>query len=107
LKDDRRRYQRVLVPVLYRIPDHSTPKRQVKNLSVGGVRIYSDEDLDIGQTLELEFFLPNGITIEAAAKVVWIKKQQAGSEGLYDVGMEFTNLSEVAMMELDSVLNQD
>jgi len=107
LKDDRRRYQRVLGPVLYRIPDHSTPKRQVINLSVGGVRIYSDEDLDIGQTLELEFFLPNGITIEAVAKVVWIKKKQAGSEGLYDVGMEFTNLSEVAMMELDSVLNQD
>jgi hypothetical protein len=107
LNTDRRRFQRVIVPVLYRIPKHSTPKRQVKNLSIGGVRIYSDEDLDVGQTLELEFFLPNGITIEAAAKVVWIKKQQPGSEGLYDVGMEFTNLSEVALMELDSVLNQD
>jgi len=79
----------------------------VQNLSLGGVRICSDQDLDIGQTLELELFLPNGITIEAAARVVWIKTQQPGSEGLYDVGMEFTNLSEVALMELDSVLNQD
>jgi len=79
----------------------------VQNLSLGGVRICSDQDLDIGQTLELELFLPNGITIEAAARVVWIKTQQPGSKGLYDVGMEFTNLSEVALMELDSVLNQD
>jgi c-di-GMP-binding flagellar brake protein YcgR len=107
LHNERRRYQRVIVPVLYRIPKHSAPRRQVKNLSIGGVRIYSDENLDIGQTLELEFFLPNGITIEAAAKVVWIKKQQPGSEGLYDVGMEFTDLSEVALIELDSVLNRD
>src|SRR4030042_2504457 len=107
LNNDRRRYPRVIVPVLYRIPEHSTPRRQVKNLSIGGVRIYSDEDLDIGQTLDLEFLLPNGITIEAAAKVVWIKRQQPGSEGLYDGGMEFTNLSEVALTELASVLNQD
>ena len=107
MNTERRRYQRVTIPVFYRIPEHSAARRQVQNLSLGGVRIYSDEDLDIGQTLELEFFLPNGITIGAAAKVVWIKKQQPGSEWLYDVGMEFIRLSEVALMELDSVLNQD
>jgi len=79
----------------------------VKNLSVGGVRIYSDEELGLGQTLELEFILPNGKTVEAAAKVVWTKKQEPGSEGLYDVGMEFIRLPDASLKELSSVLTQD
>jgi c-di-GMP-binding flagellar brake protein YcgR len=106
LNDERRRYQRVAAPVLYRFPRHSTPKRPVKNISLGGVRVSSDEDFDIGRTLDLELFLPNGMTIEAVAKVVWVKKQLPGSEGLYDVGLEFIDLSETARMELDFILNQ-
>jgi len=76
-------------------------------MSLGGVRIDCDENLDIGQMLELEFFLPNGISIEASAKVVWIKKLPPGSEALYDVGMEFKKLSEVALLELDTILNKE
>lgn len=79
----------------------------MKNISLGGVRITSDEDFDIGQTLDVELFLPNGMTIEAVAKVVWIKRQPPGSEGLYDVGMEFMGLSGIARLELDSALDQD
>lgn len=104
---ERRRYERVTIPVSYRISGLSTAKRPVLNMSLGGVRIDCDENLDIGQMLELEFFLPNGISIEASAKVVWIKKLPPGSEALYDVGMEFQRLSEVAGLELDTILNKE
>jgi c-di-GMP-binding flagellar brake protein YcgR len=107
LTTERRRYERVTIPVSYRISGLSTAKRSVLNMSLGGVRIDCDENLDIGQMLELEFFLPNGISIEASAKVVWIKKLPPGSEALYDVGMEFQRLSEVDVLELDAVLNKE
>jgi c-di-GMP-binding flagellar brake protein YcgR len=107
LTTERRRYERVTIPVSYRISGLSTAKRPVLNMSLGGVRIDCDENLDIGQMLELEFFLPNGISIEASAKVVWIKKLPPGSEALYDVGMEFQRLSEVDVLELDAVLNKE
>jgi c-di-GMP-binding flagellar brake protein YcgR len=107
LTTERRRYERVTIPVSYRISGLSTAKRPVLNMSLGGVRIDCDENLDIGQMLELEFFLPNGITIEASARVVWIKKLPPGSEALYDVGMEFQSLSDVAVLELDAVLNKE
>ena len=106
MTDERRRYRRVTAPVLYRVLEHPTPRRQVKNISGGGVRICSDEDLDIGRTLDLELLLPNGIAIEVVAKVVWIRKQPPGSEGLYDVGLEFIDLSETARMELDFILDE-
>ena len=107
MKTERRRHKRVTIPVSYRIPGLSTAKRPVINMSFGGVRIDCDENVDIGQMLELEFFLPNGITIDALAKVVWIKKLPPGSEALYDVGMEFIRLSELAELELDAVLNKE
>ena len=96
-----------MAPVFYRAIQFSSPRQPVNNLSLQGVRIYSDERLDMGQTLELEFFFPNGIIVEVMARVVWIKKQPPGSAGVYDVGMEFINLSEKALKELDAVLKKN
>jgi c-di-GMP-binding flagellar brake protein YcgR len=107
MKTERRHYPRVTLPVFYRIPAHSPARRQVQNLSLGGVRIYSDVELDIGQMLELEFFLPNGMTIDATAKVVWVKSQPPGSAGVFDVGLQFIDLAKVAEIELASILNED
>jgi c-di-GMP-binding flagellar brake protein YcgR len=79
-------------------------KQRVSNLSLGGVRIYSDEHLEIGQELDLEFFLPNGTILGAKARVVWIKELPPGSQGVYDVGLEFVALSRKAREELSQVL---
>jgi len=93
-----------MVPVLYRIPRTPAKRQHVSNLSLGGVRIYSDERLNIGQELELEFFLPSEATIEARARVVWIKELPPGEQGVYDVGLEFLALSDKARKELSQVL---
>ena len=91
-------------PVLYRMPRILGAHKPVSNLSLGGVRIFADERLDIGQSLELEFFLPDGATVEAAAKVVWIKEMPRGAEAVYDVGMEFVALGEDVREKLKAVL---
>jgi c-di-GMP-binding flagellar brake protein YcgR len=101
---ERRRFPRVMAPVLCRIPRKAAKKQRVSNLSLGGVRIYSDERLDIGQELDLEFFLPNGAVLEARAKVVWLKELPPGSQGVYDMGLEFLALPKKVRKELSIVL---
>jgi hypothetical protein len=101
---EKRRFPRVVAPALYRIPRIRTAKRHVSNLSLVGVRIYSDEWLDVGERLELEFFLPEGTTVDAIGRVVWIKEMPEGEEALYDLGLEFIGLSEDAVKKLKRVL---
>jgi len=105
-KTERRRYPRVMAPVYFRIPRTQAKRQRVTNLSPGGVRIYSDERLDTGQVLDLEFFLPNGSVIKARATVIWIKELPPGAKAIYDVGMELIKLSGKARKELALVLRQ-
>ena len=95
-----------MTPVLYRILTHPAPERAIHDLSLGGVRIYSDEPLDTGQTLELEFVCPDGRTLQAAARVAWSRKLPPGAAGVYDVGMEFVDLPEADRKTLESVLEK-
>jgi c-di-GMP-binding flagellar brake protein YcgR len=104
---ERRRFPRVMAPVLCRIPRKPAKKQRVSNLSLGGVRIYSDERLDIGQELDLEFFLPHGSVLEARARVVWLKELPSESLGIYDVGLEFLALPQKARKELSLVLKPE
>ena len=78
--------------------------RRVSNLSLGGVRVYSDERMAAGQEVELEFILPHGPSFKAMARVVWAKELPPGSPGVYDVGLEFVALSKKAKRELGSVI---
>jgi c-di-GMP-binding flagellar brake protein YcgR len=103
-KAERRKYPRVVTQVFYRTPNILSPKRRVSDLSLGGVRIFSDDRLEVGGRLELEFFLPDGSTVKAMAKVAWIKEMPQGAEALYDVGVEFVELSEAATEKLKAVL---
>lgn len=101
---ERRQYPRVMAPVFYTATKQISPKRRVSDLSLGGVRIFSDEQLDVGGRLELEFMLPDGSTVKAMAKVTWIKEMPEGKEAMYDVGMEFIKLSASATEKLKTVL---
>jgi hypothetical protein len=103
-KIEKRLFPRVMLPVFYRTPRIQTSKQSVSNLSLGGVRIYSDERLHVGQALELEFFFPNGSTMRAIAKVVWTKELPPTMGAIYDVGMEFIRLSEKARKDLEDIL---
>ncbi len=101
---ERRKYPRVRVPVLCRDVRPRAKKKPITNISLGGVRIYSDERMDAGQEVELEFFLPAGSTVRAKARVIWIKELPPGAPGIYDVGLEFLELSRKAEKELSQVL---
>ena len=103
---ERRHFPRVVAPIYYRSPRILTPKRRVSNISLGGIRIYSDELLEEGKRIEIEIFLPSGFSIIAIVRVVWINELPADSEAKYDVGLEFIHLPVGAMNELKGVLGE-
>jgi c-di-GMP-binding flagellar brake protein YcgR len=104
---NKRRFPRVRAPVLYRPIKLLGPRRRIYDISPGGVRIYSDEQLRENDQLELELFLPNGQTIVATARVVWIKRLPPDEDARFDVGLEFTSLPANATQELKYVLDTD
>ena len=103
---ERRRFPRLSSQVYYRIGKSQSLRQRVSNISFGGVRIYSDERLDIDEEVELELHFPNGVSGRGMARVVWIKALPPRSGASYDVGLEFLDLSEDAAKELREVLKE-
>lgn len=103
-KFDRRRFPRVKAPVYYRPASVFGIKGQAANISLAGVRIYSNKPLKKGQALEIELLLPSGNSLKAIVRVVWIRAMPPGSEALYDVGLEFLNIADDVIPKLQFVL---
>ena len=99
-KHERRRFPRLPSPVYYRIAKSQTLRQRVSNISLGGVRIYSDQRLDVGEQVDLELHFPNGFSGKGTARVIWIKHLPPESGTNYDVGLEFVKLPEGAIKEL-------
>ena len=93
-------------PVYYRPISTLGKSHKTSDISLGGVRIHSNRPLKEGQTLEIELSLPNGHSVVAIARVVWIKALPPGSDALYDVGLDFIKLSAEAMNELKFILDE-
>ncbi len=102
----RRRYPRLKTPVFYRPSSTFGISHQASNLSLGGVRIYSNKPLKENELLDIELALPDGKAISATTRVVWIKALPPGSTALYDVGLEFIHISPEALQELKSYLER-
>jgi len=105
IDQERRRFPRVMAPVYYRSPRILRAKNRVSNISLGGIRIFSDKELKIGKNLEIEIFLPGGDSVSATTRVVWIKPLPPEAEALYDVGLEFISLPPEHQEALKTVLD--
>ncbi len=103
---ERRRFPRLPSPVYYRIARSQTLRQRVSNISLGGLRIYSDQRLDVGEQVDLELHFPNGFFGKGTARVVWIKDLPPKSGANYDVGLEFVKLPEEAVKELLEALKE-
>ncbi len=105
-KFDRRRFPRVKAPVYYRPAGVFGTSNQASNISLAGVRIYSNKPFKKSQPLEIELLLPNGNSLKAIVRVVWINALPPGSEAVYDVGLEFLNIADDVISKLQSVLEE-
>jgi c-di-GMP-binding flagellar brake protein YcgR len=103
---DRRRYRRVQAEVLYRpagaeIFHH---KRNTQNVSLGGMRVFTDEELALGARLDIDVLLSEGAPVRCWAEVVWLLKLDDGGPAKFDVGLRFTDMAPSDVQRLAAVL---
>ena len=91
---DRRRYHRARSAILVRPagPLTRVAPRQVKDISLGGLRAYSDELHKVGEKLEVELAFPDGGGATCLAEVVWAEELPAGAPARYETGLRFLQI---------------
>jgi hypothetical protein len=102
---DKRRYPRLRARILYKQAKLIGQKRQVPDISLGGMRIFSFKFHPVGATMHIELSLPSGQTAVAVTRVVWVEAYPKDSEAPYDLGLEFIHMPFGVAHELKSVLD--
>src|SRR5437868_6214655 len=87
--DERRRFPRVKVPIYYRSARLFGPRQPAHDLSVGGIRIFTDDSLTVGKRLEIELFLPDGGSLTVDVRVAWVKKLENDEFAQFEAGLQF------------------
>jgi c-di-GMP-binding flagellar brake protein YcgR len=103
---DRRRYPRVNAEVLCRPAGSALfhHKRNTQDISLGGMRVFSDEDFPVGHRLDLDILLPDGSSVRCWAEVVWRVELGTAAGAKYDIGLKFTDLAPADIQRLAVVL---
>jgi PilZ domain len=79
-------------------------QREPVDISLGGVRIFSDEAMKVGELLKMEFFLADVPPVTYTAEVVWVEALEPGAPARFDVGLKFIQLEPDALRLLWQVL---
>lgn len=104
---DRRRFPRLLAQVYYRPagPEFLHHRRAARNVSLGGMRVYSDDELSIGTPVEIELLIDEQTTARCWARIAWIERLGEDAGAVYDIGLEFTDMTEEDRSRLSRVLD--
>ena len=104
---DRREFPRLKAHVLCRPTGARLLRREepAQDISLGGLRVYSDDEAKVGDALELELLLQSGESIECRSEVAWIEALPPSAPARFDVGLRFTNLSAAARATLQSMFD--
>jgi Tfp pilus assembly protein PilZ len=98
--DDRRRFPRLNVPVLYRPARLLGSRRPARDVSRGGIKVYTDDDLEIGTRLEIELFLPDGDSLTVDVRVAWVRALFEG-DARFEAGLEFLAMDQARLAALE------
>jgi hypothetical protein len=81
-------------------------REETIDVSRGGVRVYSDVEMKVGERLTLELFVEASQEVSFQAEVVWVDPLPSGSVAKYDVGLKFLTLEPAAETLLTKVLGE-
>jgi len=105
--EERRQFRRLHVPVFCRAAGMEVmTRRHPIDLSLGGVRIYSDQRFAKGELLTLELMTVDAPASTFTAEVVWIDELPAGSPALFDVGLRFRSVDPTQIQALERMLGK-
>jgi hypothetical protein len=89
---ERKPYPRLQAPVYFTRTGWRFWRRAQGHHAVDGVRVFSDEPPDEGDSLHAEIFLPDGTSVTCRVFVAWVAKLPGGAPGQYDVELAFTSI---------------
>ena len=89
---ERRRFPRIAAPMYCRPARRRLLRRRRKviDVSLGGMRVYSDERFDLGKRFEIDLLLHEGDDfVTCLTEVVWIREIAGSDPAPFDVGLRF------------------
>lgn len=103
---DRRRYPRVEADVLSRPTGARLfhHQRYPRDVSLGGMRVYSDELFSVGNRLDLDVLLPDDKPVRCWAEVVWVGELGPEGPAKFDIGLKFIDMAENDVQRLAAAL---
>ncbi len=79
-------------------------RRNTRNISLGGMRVYADDDYPLGSRLDLDVLLPDGTSVRCWAEVVWRMELGDGAPARFDFGLKFSDMASADIQKLAAVL---
>jgi hypothetical protein len=103
---NRRRYPRIPAPIQCRSAgvDFFAPHLEPIDVSLGGLRIHSNDEYRVGAILPLDVIFARIAPVTFTTEIMWIEALRAGSQGRFDVGLAFVDLHQCALKLLLSIL---
>ncbi len=89
---NRRRYPRVKAPVFFKSTRLFARKTPVADISLGGMRVFSDDAFKVGQAIDVELHLPSGEELACTVRVVWLGLLEDAAPAKYDVGLQLISV---------------
>jgi Tfp pilus assembly protein PilZ len=81
-------------------------KRNTQDISLGGARVFSDDEFPVGSKLDLDVLLPDGSTVRCWARVVWLTPLGPQAAARFDVGLTFVDMAVSDVQRLATVLSR-
>lgn len=76
-------------------------------MSLGGMRVYSDEDFGIGSRLEIDLLTADGDEfVTCLTQVMWIRPLDADAPARFDVGLRFLEIPERARAMIEDLVSR-
>jgi hypothetical protein len=90
--DPPRRFPRVKAPIHYREARDSTERSPVIDIGLGGLRLLSFRDRDVGSMWDIEVLRPDGSGLTCTVKVIWVRQRLDRSPPQFELGVQFVEV---------------
>lgn len=82
-------------------------RRKVVDLGLGGMRVYSDEEFELGTRLEIDLLSADGDDfVTVLTEVVWQSPIEGGKPAQYDVGLRFLEIPDRARAMIENLVGR-
>ncbi|MFH1768883.1 MAG: PilZ domain-containing protein [Candidatus Omnitrophota bacterium] len=95
---EKRRFPRVSLPctIIIKSSQKEFPSR-TENISGGGIRIILEEPLEHATLVDIDLKLKEDVAVNCCGKIIWVVEKihpDDKNARLYDVGIQFTKISD-------------